>query len=473
MTNFTPDWIKHAVIYQIFPDRFAKSAGCPKPGNIVPWESAPTYNNFMGGDLYGVIEKLDYLQDLGINTLYFNPIFQSASNHKYHTHDYYQVDPMLGGNAAFDALIEATNARDMKVILDGVFNHASRGFFQFNHILECGAESPYIDWFNVHEHPLNAYSGTPQYDCWWNIPALPKFNTNNPEVRAFIFDVAKHWIERGAAGWRLDVPYEIDDDSFWQDFRRVVKAANPEAWITGEIVGTADRWLQGDQFDGVTNYLLTAACMNFFAGDTLHPAILERNDIMSHQPASEDATQFAARVQDMLTRYPWAAVQAQLNPLDSHDMPRFLTIANGDQSALQLATVFQFCFPGAPTVYYGSEIGLAGGYDPECRKTFPWQAPHTWDYAQHQLTKDCTRLRNAHPALRTGTVETVFAQGSVFAMQRTLADTKLLILFNAGRTPITLDTTELDLPTSAPLLTVGQAPIGQRLASRSAAVWSV
>ncbi len=471
MTNFTPDWIKHAVIYQIFPDRFAKSDQVAKPAGIVPWDAAPTYNNYMGGDLLGVVEKLDYLQDLGVNTLYFNPIFQSASNHGYHTHDYYQVDPMLGGNAAFDALVEAAHARDMKIILDGVFNHASRGFFQFSHVLECGAESPYVDWFHIYDYPLNAYQGKPNYSCWWDIPALPKFNTDNPEVRAFIFDVARYWIERGADGWRLDVPYEIDDDSFWQEFRRVVKQANPNAWITGEIVREADRWLQGDQFDGVTNYLLTAACMNFFAGDTIHPDVYARGDIMSHKPAEENAAQFAERVADMLTRYPEAAVNAQLNPLDSHDMPRFLTIANGDRSALQLATVFQFCFPGAPCVYYGSEIGIDGGYDPECRKTFPWEDQDTWDIVQHQLTKACIQLRSTNPALRTGTLDTLYAQEKVFVMRRTLEGNTVIIAFNAGREAATVS--DIELPTSTPALSIGEAPTPTTLPARSASVWVV
>ncbi len=466
--NFTPDWIKHAVIYQIFPDRFAKSAQVAKPAGIADWDAAPTYNNFMGGDLRGVVEKLDYLQDLGVNTLYFNPIFQSASNHRYHTHDYFQVDPLLGGNAAFDALIEAAHARNMKVILDGVFNHASRGFFQFNHILECGAESPYVDWFHIRDYPLNAYQGKPNYSCWWDIPALPKFNTDNPEVRDFIFSIARYWIERGADGWRLDVPYEIDDDSFWQEFRRVVKTANPDAWITGEIVREADRWLQGDQFDGVTNYLLTAACMNFFAGDTIHPDIYARGDIMSHAPAEEDAVQFAARVHDMLTRYPKAAVHAQLNPLDSHDMPRFLTIASGDRSALQLATVFQFCFPGAPCVYYGSEIGIDGGYDPECRKTIPWDATDRWDMAQHQLTKDCIALRQANPALRTGELDVLYAQDKVFVMRRVLEENEVVVAFNAGRHAMQID---LALPDNSPALLVGDSPTNSTLAARSATVW--
>ena len=215
----------------------------------------------------GVLEHLDYLEDLGITAIYFNPIFQSACNHRYHTHDYYRVDPLLGGDEALRQLLDAAHARGIRIVLDGVFNHASRGFFQFNHILEVGAKSPYIDWFDVKGFPLNAYEGIPNYRCWVNLAALPEFNTRNPQVREFIFNVARYWIEQGIDGWRLDVPFCIDDDSFWQEFRQVVKTANPEAYIVGEVPWEAKRWLQGDQFDAVMNYLFTLACVGFFAGE--------------------------------------------------------------------------------------------------------------------------------------------------------------------------------------------------------------
>jgi glycosidase len=157
MEIITPDWVKDAIFYQIFPDRFARSDEVPKPGNLQPWPAPPTYHGFKGGDLIGVLEKLDYLLELGINAIYFNPIFASAANHRYHTYDYYQVDPLLGGNHAFSRLLQAAHERSIRIVLDGVFNHASRGFFQFHHLLEAGPESPYVDWFHVQEWPLNAY----------------------------------------------------------------------------------------------------------------------------------------------------------------------------------------------------------------------------------------------------------------------------------------------------------------------------
>jgi len=233
----TPEWVKDAVFYQIFPDRFAKSNAVPKPSNLEPWDSPPTVYGFKGGDLLGVAERLDYLQDLGVNAIYFTPIFQSAANHRYHTHDYYQVDPILGGNAALRALLDEAHRRGIRVVLDGVFNHASRGFYQFNHILENDGASPYLDWFFVRKYPLHAYEDQyrPGYEAWAGLRALPKFNTDTPAVREFLWGVGEHWIRQGIDGWRLDVPAEIKDDAFWQEFRRRVKSLNPEAYIVGEI----------------------------------------------------------------------------------------------------------------------------------------------------------------------------------------------------------------------------------------------
>ena len=196
-----PAWVADAIFYQIFPDRFARSERVPKPAHLEPWEAPPTVDGYKGGDLLGIVERLDWLSGLGVNALYLNPIFQSASNHRYHTHDYFRVDPLLGGDAAFDELLAACHDRGIRVVLDGVFNHASRGFLQFNDILESGSASPYVDWFTIHEFPPNAYDSSrpPGYDAWWNLHALPKFRTENPAVREFLMSVGEYWMRRGAA----------------------------------------------------------------------------------------------------------------------------------------------------------------------------------------------------------------------------------------------------------------------------------
>ena len=468
----TPEWVKDAVFYQIFPDRFAKSERVPKPSNLEPWDSPPTIRGFKGGDLLGVAERLDYLQELGITAIYFNPIFQSAANHRYHTYDYYHVDPILGGDTAFRELLDEAHRRDIRVVLDGVFNHASRGFYQFHHVLENGTASPYLDWFYFDEgrlragKRLNAYPDREQehsldsqhsleklgYRAWWGLPALPKFNTDTPAVRRFIFDVARHWIEFGVDGWRLDVPEEIADDDFWREFRRVVKAANPEAYIVGEIWFDARRWLQGDQFDAVMNYIFNRACLGFFGGERLD--ITQRPGGFTLQPLS--ATQFADAVDHVLALYDWEVTLAQLNLLSSHDMPRFLTLVREDEAALRLATLFQMTFPGAPCVYYGDEIGMQGGDDPDCRRAFPWDE-RCWNTDLRDYFKQCIALRQAHPALRRGEYTSLHpstalrrgsgqgsghrAEGGVYACLRRLDDDLLVVVLNND-----IATYHLDVP---------------------------
>jgi cyclomaltodextrinase len=456
MNDFTtPAWVKNAVFYQIFPDRFASSAQVVKPGNLEPWEAPPTQQGFKGGDLRGVLEHLDYLEDFGINAIYLNPIFQSASNHRYHTHDYFQVDPLLGGDEALRHLLDTAHARGIHIVLDGVFNHASRGFFQFNHILEVGAKSPYIDWFDVKDFPLNAYEGIPNYRCWANQAALPELNTRNPQVRDFIFNVARYWIDQGIDGWRLDVPFCIDDDGFWQEFRQVVKTANPEAYIVGEVPWEAKRWLQGDQFDAVMNYLFTQACVGFFAGEK-GDLELGHNMMGLGEVPVLDASAFARRVEELLTMYPGEIVQSQLNLLDSHDMPRFLSLARGDKTALKLATLVQMTYPGAPCVYYGDEIGLEGGRDPDCRRAFPWDI-NAWDVDLLDYIQTCIRRRRTYPALRQGEYIPLLADNGVIAYLRKPAsqlediqpqsdlehpienDKSLVVILNACFTATTID----------------------------------
>ncbi len=431
----TPDWAKDAVFYQIFPDRFATSASVPKPSNLEPWDSPPTVYGFKGGDLLGVAERLDYLADLGVDAIYFNPIFQSAANHRYHTHDYYRVDPILGGNAAFQTLLDQAHRRGIRIVLDGVFNHASRGFFQFNHILENGPASPYVDWFYIKGYPLYAYDPKrkPNYVAWAGLRALPKFNTDNPAVREFIFGVAEHWVRQGIDGWRLDVPTEINDDAFWQEFRRRVKAINPEAYIVGEIWHESQRWLQGDQFDAVMNYLFTKACLAYFAGETLDLPLAQQ--VWSYRDLrSCTLAEFAAEIDRILDLYHPEINFAQLNLLDSHDTPRFLTLARGDESAFRLATLFQMTYPGAPCIYYGDEIGMEGGHDPDCRRAFPWDESR-WNHGLRDYVKRCVALRKAHRVLRRGDFRRLLAQDGVYAFARTLDGEVMIVLLNAGRAP--------------------------------------
>jgi neopullulanase len=439
----TPDWVKDAIFYQIFPDRFASSPSVPKPSQLEPWDATPTLHGFKGGDLVGVAERLDYLQDLGVTAIYFTPVFQSTANHRYHTYDYYQVDPILGGNAALRRLLDDAHARGMRVVLDGVFNHASRGFFQFNHILENGAASPYADWFTVYGYPMRAYERRHQYRGWIGLAALPEFNTNTPAVREFLWGVGQHWIDFGIDGWRLDVPNEIDDDAFWQEFRRRVKDGNPEAYIVGEIWHEAHRWLGGDQFDAVMNYLFTKLCVSYFIRD--YDRSITRT-VGPHQIRRLSSRAFAQGIDALLQLYDPQVTAVQLNLLDSHDMPRFLSLAKGDKTALKLATLFQMCYPGAPSIYYGDEIGFGiaarpgerprydTATDPDTRRGFPWNEQQ-WDHDLLQYFKRCIALRKAHPALRRGEFVPLAAGGSTYVFLRRLDEECLVIALNTGDQP--------------------------------------
>lgn len=428
----TPEWVKHAVFYQIFPDRFARSSRVAKSSNLEPWGSPPTPSGYKGGDLLGVVEHLDHIQELGANAIYFTPIFQSPCNHRYHTHDYYQVDPLLGGNAALRELLDAAHQRGMRVVLDGVFNHASRGFFFFNDILENGPHSPWIDWFFVQDWPLSPYDGSKpaNYVGWVGNRALPKFNTDHPDVREYIMRVAEYWLHQGIDGWRLDVPFEIKTPGFWQEFRQRVKAINPDAYIVGEVWHDSRQWLQGDQFDGVMNYLFTGATIAFTAGErVVRDLVYDRSyDTMPALSAAE----YAEKIDWLLQLYPWEIQLTQMNLLDSHDTARLLNIAAGDTSSVYLATVLLLTFPGAPSIFYGDEIGLPGGQDPDCRQTFPWDRPERWDREVLAYHQALIALRHRHSALRTGSFQRLHAMEGVYAFARQNAAETLLVVVNVS-----------------------------------------
>ena len=463
----TPDWVRDAVFYQIFPDRFAASERVRKPGRLEAWDAPPTIHGFKGGDLLGIVEHLDHIEDLGANALYLTPIFQSASNHRYHTYDYMAVDPLLGGDAALRELLDAAHGRGMRVILDGVFNHTGRGFWAFHHVLETGAASPYRDWFHFDQGaldrgvPVDAYPGAAAragvgssepvhgatngggdswsrlgYSAWWDLPALPKLNTDDPAVREHLWSVAEHWLRFGADGWRLDVPGEIQDRSFWAEFRRRCRAVNPEAYLVGEIWSVAPEWLEGDRFDALMDYPLAEAIIGFVAGPSLDEPLL-RSHHEYGRTQRLDAAAFASRLDALLHAYDPAVTAVQLNLLGSHDTPRILSILGGDRQALELAVLLQATLPGAPSIYYGDEIGMLGGLDPDSRRAFPWDESG-WDHELRAFTRSALRLRRAEPLLRRGEVAIVATAGSALAFERRDESGRLAICLNAGITPVSL-----------------------------------
>ncbi len=496
VTSAAPDWVRDAVFYQIFPDRFAASDRVRKPGALEAWNAAPTIHGFKGGDLLGIVERLPYLEGLGINALYLTPVFASASNHRYHTYDYFTVDPLLGGNEALRELLDRAHDRGMRVILDGVFNHTGRGFWPFHHILEAGGASPYRDWFHLDQavlrggQPLDAYpekrpggatgDGSVSqrelgYQAWWDLPALPKLNTDSPAVRAYIYEVAEHWLRFGIDGWRLDVPEEIPDEAFWQEFRRRVRAVNPEAYIVGEIWKLAPDWLRGDRFDAVMNYPLAEAILSFTAGEHLDEALLRSHHEYGPRVRPLDGPRFAARLEELLTAYGPEVFGVQLNLLDSHDTPRFHSLVGGDRDAYRLAVTLQATLPGAPCIYYGNEVGVEGGIDPDSRRAFPVDAT-AWDQELLAYVTAVLQLRRAEPVLRRGDLRILAAAEGAVAFERADANTRLVCAFNAGKRAVTLqieavaDQVAIDLPAVNASAWVGPE---LRLAGRSAAVYRV
>ncbi len=433
----TPDWVKHAVFYQIFPDRFARSQQprkrLLKNARWEDWHALPTFQGYKGGDLWGVLEQLDYLEDLGINAIYFTPIFQSASNHRYHTHDYYQVDPMLGGNAAFRELLDAAHERNIKIVLDGVFNHSSRGFFFFHDVLENGPHSPWVNWFKIESWPLSPYNGEfpANYGGWGGNRALPEFNHKNPEVREYIMEIAEYWINFGIDGWRLDVPFEIKVPGFWQEFRSRVKAINPDAYIVGEVWEDAREWLDGTQFDGVMNYLFAAATIAFTAGSRVD--IEQVQDRSYHPYPPLFAGDYAVKMQELLALYPWEIQLTQLNLLASHDTARLISIAGGDRASVELATLLLLTSPGASSIYYGDDVGLPGRLDPDSRRGFPLEAD--WDVEILDWHRKLIALRHTYPALRIGAYQVLFAEATVYVFVRILGVEEIIVAINIGTEP--------------------------------------
>lgn len=433
----TPAWVKDAVFYQIFPDRFRRGQGPlgrPEPSinKYEPWPESPTLRGFKGGNLWGVVERLDYIKNQGFNTLYFCPVFTSTANHRYHTSDYFQVDPMLGGNEALQRVIKEAHQRDMRVILDGVFNHCGRAHFAFQHVIENGTQSPYLNWFHVHRFPLYAYSQKPNFAAWWDNPELPKFNTSNPETREYLLSVAEYWLQQGIDGWRLDVPNEIDDDAFWREFRRRVRSINPEAYIVGEIWGDAHRWLQGDQFDAVMNYPLSRAILGFVGGEVLDRDLAAKSGLGRVEPLQ--ALACSHRLEELFSKYSWDIVTAQMNILTSHDTPRIFTLLKGQVERVKLALQALYTLPGAPTLYYGDEIGLEGQHDPDNRRGMIWEEER-WQMPILDGVRKMAELRAALPALREGPYQRLYAHDGHLAFARTYEGQTIVVTINASQNP--------------------------------------
>ncbi|MCW2927168.1 MAG: cyclomaltodextrinase [Thermoleophilia bacterium] len=382
-----PDWVKDAVFYQVFPERFANGDMGNDPRGTDPWGTAPKNEGMMGGDLQGVSQRMGYLTQLGVNALYFNPIFEAPSNHKYNTADYDHVDADFGGDAAFKEVVDVAHRNGVKVMLDGVFNHVSHQHKWFKDVREKGPKSEYFDRFTVKNWPIkynrdkDGVLRSDDYLSWWNYATIPQLKTDNPKVRDYFLtgkdSVVKKWIRDGKIdGWRMDV---ADDPNFssdyWRTARKEIKSANPDAYMVAENWKDAGSMLQGDQFDGAMNYqYFTFPSVDFFAKKT----------------GSVD--DFVKRISNNYSR---EARHGAFNILDSHDTPRFITQAGGDWYRQRPAAIFQMTYIGAPVIYYGDELGMEGAGDPDSRRSMEWEL------APGNKTKDGTPVHgDARPVVQ-------------------------------------------------------------------------
>ncbi len=373
-----------AVFYQIFVERFRKGNGTKDLSYInMNWGNIPTPKSFAGGDLNGITEKLDYISSLGANYIYLTPVFESVSNHKYDTTDYYTVDEMFGGKEALVTLVKSAHAKGLKVVLDAVFNHCSETNALFLDVKKNGAKSKYRDWFIITDFsPLT-------YECFASCKYMPKFNTSNEEVCRYLIDIAKYWTqELNIDGWRLDVSDEVSH-TFWRQFRKEIKALNNDCILIGENWHNANVYLHGDQFDSIMNYALTKACLDFFAFETL------------------DGIGFSNKLNELLMRNSDTVNAMMLNLLDSHDTHRFLTRVNEDKNKLLCAIAVLFFYPGMPCIYYGTENEMVGGYDPDSRRAFDWSLEKT-DNDVKSLIKLLSAIKK----------DSVFKSGSFYSTHR-------------------------------------------------------
>ncbi|MDY3679552.1 MAG: glycoside hydrolase family 13 protein [Actinomyces urogenitalis] len=410
-TALVPTWLEDAVFYQVFPERFCNADPSNDPPGTLPWGGTPTRENFFGGDLQGITAHLDHIAAVGANTLYLTPVFTAGTNHRYDGEDYFAIDPALGGDSAFDELVEAVHARGMRLVLDGVFNHCGWHHPYFEDVVAHGAQSAYVNWFLVEDFPVSTRP-SPNYETCSGCEYLPKWNVHNPQVRQHHLDVVLYWLERGIDGWRLDVPYYVHD-GFWRRMRRTVKERYPEACLIGEEWGRPTRWLHGDMFDGTMNYGVRDLALAFAAS------------------RRADAGQTARQILDLQEAIPPHSRSAMMNLLGSHDTARLLQECGGSVGAVCQALALLIAFPGAPMIYYGDEIGLTGENDPGCRACMPWDETR-WDRDLLEATRSFVAVRQESSSLGRGPIEVVLAVGDVLILRSRGEGSSTLTLINRG-----------------------------------------
>lgn len=412
-----PAWVKDTIWYQIFPERFANGDPSIDPPTAKAWGSEPpAINNFFGGDFAGVIQHLDYLSDLGVNGIYFTPVFKASSNHKYDTIDYLEIDPQFGDKESLKQLVKECHERGIRVMLDAVFNHSGYYFPPFQDVLVNGESSRYKDWFHIHSYPVRG-GERPNYEAFGFVESMPKLNTANPEVKKYLMDVGAYWIEEyDIDGWRLDVANEVDH-KFWREFRETVKAIKPEVYILGEIWHDSMPWLRGDQFDAVMNYPFKTNLFNLLVNESIN------------------STQFVENITRVYYNYPKNVFDYTFNLVGSHDTARLLTECDDNIGKVKQIFTLLLTFMGTPCIYYGDEIGLTGGQDPGCRKCMDWdESTHNLDLKNH--IKELISIRKQEKLLANeGSVRFILptTENGIFGYEKFDEKYSIIVLFNPER----------------------------------------
>jgi neopullulanase len=423
-----PEWVTDTVWYQIFPERFANGDVSNDPTGTKSWDSTnhPGREDFYGGDLQGILDHLDHLQDLGVSGIYLNPIFQAPSNHKYDTQDYMTVDPHFGDAELFKQLVQSAHERGIRVMLDAVFNHIGDKSMQWQDVLKNGQASPYANWFHIREFPATytptdnfEFAADATYDTFDYTPHMPKLNTSNPEVVDYLLNIATYWVkEFDIDAWRLDVANEIDHH-FWRKFHDAMMALKPDFYILGEIWHTSQSWLVGDEFTAVMNYSYTGAILQYFLENESADTLVQK---MSHQ----------------LMLYRDATNRMMFNTLDSHDTPRLMTLAHEDKQLAKSILAFTFMQPGVPSIYYGTEYGMTGENDPDDRKPMVWQ-PELQDHDLYDFMQKLVQVRRQDIA-KLSDDKIIFDVIGERQIRLTREDnqTRIVGVFNNGTTDLTV-----------------------------------
>ncbi|HAQ4375314.1 TPA: alpha-glycosidase [Enterococcus faecium] len=450
-----PEWVKETVWYQIFPERFANGDKANDPEHTLPWGSKdPDREDFFGGDLQGVRDHLDYLTDLGVNGIYFCPIFKATSNHKYDTIDYYEVDPAFGDKKLLKNLIDEAHKRGIRIMFDAVFNHMGVHSPQWQDVLKNGEKSIYKDWFHIRFFPVDSYQMTdlPEtaenipYDTFAFTPFMPKLNTANPEVQKYLLDIATYWIkEFDIDGWRLDVANEVDHH-FWKKFREAVTEIKPDIYILGEIWHSSQAWLQGDEFHAVMNYAFTDSIKDYFAKKKI------------------TASQMVSGMNHQQMLYRDQVNEGTFNLLDSHDTARILTLCQGNKELMKSVMAFMFLQKGSPCIYYGTEIGMTGEDDPDCRKCMIWEKEEQ-DLELFGFIKELVSLRKQlSKIISEGSTQwlIVYDREDKLYFTRELEGQIIYVYFNQSKEPWVVEQeNEVILSQNCQLLEDGKAEIRQ------------